>query len=61
MHVIIELKRPSVSIRKTAIEDQVRDYIEAVKLEVRQDPAESRYPIEAICLLGTLPTGWDNP
>ena len=61
MHVIIELKRPSVSIRKTAIEDQVRDYIEAVKREVRQDPAESRYPIEAICMLGTLPIGWDNP
>lgn len=61
MHVIIELKRPSVSIRKTAIEDQVRDYIEAVTREISQDPAESRYPIEAICLLGTLPTGWDKP
>lgn len=61
MHVIIELKRPSVAIRKTAIEDQVRDYIEAVEQEINQDPAESRYPIEAICLLGTLPTGWDNP
>ena len=61
MHVIIELKRPSVSIRKTAIEDQVRDYIEAVERKINQDPAESRYPIEAICLLGTLPTGWDNP
>ena len=60
-HVIIEMKRPSVSIRKTAIEDQVRDYIEAVKEEITKDSNESRYPIEAICLLGKLPIGWDNP
>ena len=61
MHVIIELKRPSVSIRKTAIEDQVRDYIEAVTREINKDPNEGRYPIEAICLLGKLPIGWSDP
>ncbi len=60
MHVIIELKRPSVSIRKTAIEDQVRDYIGAVRREISKDPDEDRYPIEAICLLGKLPIGWDK-
>ena len=60
MHVIIELKRPSVSIRKTAIEDQVKDYIDAVKREISKDPDEERYPIEAICLLGKLPIGWDK-
>ena len=59
-HVIIELKRPSVSIRKTAIEDQVRDYIAAVQEQIDLDPEEARHPIEAICLLGKLPTGWDN-
>lgn len=61
MHVIIELKRPSVSIRKTEIEDQVRDYIGAVKREISKDPNEDRFPIEAICLLGKSPRGWDNP
>lgn len=61
MHVIIELKRPSVSIRKTAIEDQVNDYISAVTQEINKDPEERRFPIEAITLLGRLPIGWDNP
>ena len=61
MHVIIELKRPSVSIRKTAIEDQVNDYIGAVKQEIDKDPEERRYPIEAISLLGKLPINWNNP
>ena len=60
-HVIIELKRASVSTRKTAIEDQVNDYIAAVKQEIDKDPEEKRYPIEAISLLGRLPSGWDNP
>ena len=60
-HVIIELKRPSVAIRKTAIEDQVNDYTSAVRQEVEKDPDERRYPIESICLLGKLPIGWGNP
>ena len=60
-HVIIELKRPSVTLRKTAIEDQVNDYIAAVKQEIDKDPDQQRYPIEAISLLGELPIGWDNP
>ncbi len=60
MHVIIELKRPSISIRKTAIEDQVNDYIAAVRQEIDKDTQERRYPIEAISLLGKLPIGWDN-
>ena len=60
MHVIIELKRPSVSIRKTAIEDQVNDYIAAVRQDIGQDPEEGRYPIESICLLGKLPIGWND-
>ena len=60
-HVIIELKRASVRTRKTAIEDQVNDYIAAVKQDIEKDPDEMRYPIEAISLLGQLPIGWDNP
>ena len=60
-HVIIELKRASVKTRKTAIEDQVNDYIAAVSQEIEKDPNEQGYPIEAISLVGELPTGWDNP
>ncbi len=60
-HVIIELKRASVRTRKTAIEDQVNDYIAAVKQDIEKDPDERRFPIEAISLLGQLPIGWDNP
>lgn len=60
-HVIIELKRPSVRMRKTAIEDQVRDYIAAVRQDIYKDPEQMRHPIEAICLLGELPIGWDDP
>ena len=60
-HVIIELKRASVRLRKTEIEDQLNDYIEAVRQEIQKDSDERRYPIEAICLLGKLPVGWDNP
>lgn len=59
-HVIIELKRPSVKIRKTEIEDQVRDYIAAARKEIQKDRDEDRYPIESICLLGKLPIGWDD-
>lgn len=59
-HVIIELKRASVSVRKTAIEDQLNDYIAAVRQEIQKNAGERRLPIEAICLLGKLPIGWDN-
>ena len=60
-HVIIELKRPSVRVRKSQIEDQIRDYIDAVNSVISKDPKEQAYPIEAICLLGQLPIGWEDP
>ena len=60
-HVIIELKRPSVSVRKTEIEDQVNDYISAVKQKINQDSEMARFPVEAICLLEKPPVGWHNP
>ena len=59
-HVIIELKRPSVTVRKTEIEDQINDYIAAVKEYFMHDQDESRYPIDAICLLEKRPVGWDD-
>lgn len=60
-HVIIELKRASRRLRKVDIEAQVRTYMDALETELKQDPVESRYPIEAICLVGRLPSGWANP
>ena len=60
-HVIIELKRPGVKLRKTQIEDQINDYIEAVRNVIEQDPSSRHYPLEAICLVGKLPVGWENP
>ena len=60
-HVIIELKRASRRLSKVDIEAQVRTYIDALENELKKDPVESRYPIEAICLVGRLPAGWDNP
>lgn len=43
------------------LEAQVRTHIDALETELKKDPVESRYPIEAICLVGRLPAGWDNP
>ena len=60
-HVIIELKRASRTLSKVDIEAQLSTYIDALETELKKDPVESRYPIEAICLVGRLPAGWDNP
>ena len=59
-HVIIELKRASRRLDKTEIESQITRYIEAVRTEINKNPREAHYPIEAVCLVGQLPRGWDN-
>ena len=60
-HVIIELKRTKRRLNKTTIESQLVEYIEAVKSELKKTPEESKYPIEAFCIVGDLPRGWENP
>ena len=60
-HVIIELKRSSRRLDKTEIEAQIRRYIDALGSEIAKNPKEANYPIEAVCLVGRLPRGWDNP
>ena len=60
-HVILELKRGSKRLAKTAIEAQMKKYIKAVKKELKKDSKESTYPIEGICLVGKLPQGWEDP
>ncbi len=59
-HVIIELKRPSVRISKTAIEEQVKNYIDALREYNQKDPEESVLPIHAYCIVEKLPLGWDD-
>lgn len=60
-HVIIELKRASRRLSKTEIEAQVKRYIEAVRGEIAKNPKEARFPVEAVCLVGKLPQGWQDP
>ena len=60
-HVIIELKRASRVLDKTEIESQIKRYIDALRKEIEKDPKEARYPIEAVCLVGKLPRGWNDP
>lgn len=59
-HVIIELKRASVLKSKTDIEAQIRKYIAAVEGELAKDQEREKYPIEAICIVGRLPKGWND-
>ena len=56
-HVIIELKRASVRSTSFALGDQVRKYIRALSKQLREHKEEG--PIEAVCLLGHLPTDWE--
>ena len=60
-HVIIELKRASRVLDKTDIESQIKRYIDALRKEIEKNPKEARYPIEAVCLVGRLPRGWNDP
>ena len=59
-HVILELKRGSERLAKTAIESQLTKYIQAVEKELGKNPKERALPIEGVCLVGKLPIGWDN-
>ena len=59
-HVIIELKRASRVLNKTDLEEQAKKYINAVETAIAQNPDEARYPIEAVCVVGKLPRGWNN-
>ena len=59
-HVIIELKRGNRALNKTEIESQLNKYINALQKELNKRPKEKIYPIEAICIVGKLPQGWDD-
>ena len=61
-HVIVELKRRSVTVTKTDLERQVGGYIELLRSELlKSDEDNAALPIEAVCIVGNLPRGWaDN-
>ncbi len=58
-HVIIELKRASVTASDTAIMAQVDKYIQALRKQL-QEAGESG-PIEAFCLVGKELREWSDP
>ena len=59
-HVIVELKRSERRLAKTEIEEQLTKYIHAVDTEIKKDPSEAKFPIEAVCLVGKLPRHWED-
>ena len=58
-HVIVELKRPGRKLEKTEVEKQVRRYISAVQQELQK--RNDNYPLEAVCIVDKLLSGWENP
>ncbi|TVQ84857.1 MAG: hypothetical protein EA357_01845 [Micavibrio sp.] len=59
-HIIIELKRPEISVTTIRLIEQVNKYKKAlqkclVAVEKQQEP------IEIVCVLGKYPTDWDDP
>ena len=60
-HVIVELKRRSVTVTKTDLESQVRGYMDALHGELLNSSKENAgLPIQAVCIVGALPRGWDD-
>ena len=56
-HVIIELKRASVSVHLDDLVKQIRTYRDGVK-KIVDGTAQKGWPIEIICLLGKYPPEW---
>lgn len=58
-HLIIELKRANRRLRKTEIEEQVKRYIGAVRSRLEQMNESRGAVVQAVCIVGRLPVGWD--
>ncbi len=59
-HVIVELKRPDVSVSVYRLSEQIGKYRSAMT-KMLEDMNLSNEPIEIICLLGKPPSEWDTP
>ena len=58
-HVIVELKRRSVTVSKTDLEHQVRRYMDVLQTELLNSSEENAaLPIQAVCIVGSRPKGW---
>ena len=59
VHVIVELKRPDVRITQGNLTDQVVRYQKALR-ECLREIGKYNEPIEAVCVLGSLPINWEE-
>ena len=55
-HVIVELKRASVRTTSWTLGDQIQKYMDALGKQVVEHNEQD--PVEAVCLVGHLPTDW---
>jgi hypothetical protein len=61
-HVIVELKRASVQTTQGKLQDQVLKYMGALKkVLAASGEGKDQEPIEAVCVVGRLPVGWEDP
>ena len=58
-HMIIELKRASVRLKKTEIENQLNAYIEAVRSNLI-NIGRGDEPIKGVCIVGAHSNSWDR-
>lgn len=57
-HVIVELKRASVKTTSWVLGGQVQKYIDALNKQIEEHKEHGS--VEAVCLLGHLPTNWTS-
>lgn len=60
-HVIIELKRASVSVPLDTLTKQIRKYRDGVRRILDKSGEYKSWPLEIICLLGKPPPEWETP
>ena len=62
MHVIVELKRASVSVNHNALAQQVEKYRKALeKCLAAVAEGKQPEPAEVVCILGKKPSNWETP
>lgn len=58
-HVIVELKRSSARLSIDDLTAQIRKYRNAFKKEIRLDQSYNDWPLEIVCILGSVPGSQD--
>ncbi len=59
-HVIVELKKPGVSVSINQLMPQIRKYKDALETVVQQHENQNG-PVECICIIGKKMVGWNDP